>query len=177
MRELRAPSEASSNRLQRLGPISIILVLSVLLTAYFVGATPEVSARSSFESPVSPVEPDMDAPEAPPEPTPSDASTTVEVPTEAPVEAPESTIGEEPPEETMPEEEAPEEASEEALEEPADSSSMPPAWDTAATCLSGFSYLWLVCGLMALCVVPLVFVILTVLGANARADRGGADED
>jgi hypothetical protein len=87
------------------------------------------------------------------------------VPAEAPVEEPESTVSEEPPEQVMPE------------EEPADSSSMPPAWDTAATCLSGFSYLWLACGLMALCVVPLVFVLLTVLGVNAKADKSRTDEN
>ena len=173
MRELRAPSETSSARPLRLAPVSIILVLSVFLTAFIVGATPEVSARPSFESPVSPVEPAMDSPVPPPEPTPSDTSTTIEVPAEAPVEEPESTMSEEPPKQVMPEEGS----SEEASEEPADSSSMPAAWDTAATCLSGFSYLWLVCGLMALCVVPLVFVILTVLGANAKADKNRTDEN
>ncbi len=167
MRELRAPSESSSNRPLRLAPIPILLVLSVLLAVLVAGSTPEVSARPSFESPVSPVEPAMDSPVTPPDQAPLDTPT--EVPTEVPAGEPESTMSEELAAEMTPEEEAP--------EEPADTSSMTPAWDTAVTCLSGFSYVWLACGVMALCVVTLAFILISVMGANARAGASGTDED
>jgi hypothetical protein len=174
VRELRAPSESPSNQPLPLAPIPVLLALSVLLTVLVAGSAPEVLARPSFQSPVSPVEspeaptePAMDSPTVPPDQAP--VNVPPEVPTAAPAAESEVTMDEELVEEDLPEEEA--------SEEPADTSSMVPAWDAAVTCLSGFSYVWLACGVMALCVVPLAFILLSVLGANARTGATGTGKD
>ena len=162
MSEPRKHRTSGSDQLLWLAPIPVLLGLSILLAIWAAGSARPVWARPSFESPVSPVvSPVQPTPTPSAPPPPAEPKATV-VEKGAPTPTPPARTKTPPPEKGSDKRTAPQ-----AL----------PGWDTAMTCLSGFSYLWLACGVLALCLVPLGFILLSVLGANVRANAREPDRD